>query len=78
MNVRTRTARPGLRLGTLALAVFGFATALTASAGFPNCGQCLNDYYACRNAGGDFDSCANPFWDCERANGCPLSFPPEI
>ena len=74
--MNTRRIRP--RLVALALAMFGFAAALTATAGVPRCDQCLDQYYACRYAGGDYDGCLNEFWDCERANGCPLSFPPEI
>ncbi|NNC24720.1 hypothetical protein HKX41_11315, partial [Salinisphaera sp. USBA-960] len=58
--MNTRRIRP--RLVALALAMFGFAAALTATAGVPRCDQCLDQYYACRNAGGDYDGCLNEFW----------------
>lgn len=76
MNDRNRRAR--LRLGAFALAAFGFATALSATAEVPRCDHCLGEYYACRNAGGDYDSCVNEFWNCEISNGCQISLPPDF
>lgn len=76
MNIRNRRIRP--RLGALALAAFGFATALSATAEVPRCDHCLGEYYGCRSAGGEYEACVNAFWDCETANGCAISLPPDF
>lgn len=65
------------RLGIVAAGVFGFAASLTASAGFRDCSHCLPAYHACVQSGNPDPqpSCLEQFWDCERAGGCPISFP---
>ncbi|SDX27418.1 hypothetical protein [Lysobacter enzymogenes] len=73
-----RHRRFHLRLGALAVAAFGFAAALTATAAVPDCAQCMTGYYDCRAAGYDADSCRNDLFFCQRVNRCPLEEPPEI
>lgn len=69
------TRHPRLRL---ALAAFGFAAALAATAATTRCEQCITAYYDCRAAGFDYDSCRNDLMFCQRANHCPMVEPPEI
>lgn len=76
MNTRNRSIR--LRLGAFALAAFGFAATLSATAAAPGCDHCLGEYQACRSAGGDYDTCVNAFWSCEIAGGCAISLPPDF
>lgn len=76
MNTRNRSIR--LRLGAAALAAFGFAATMTATAAGFGCDHCEGQYYACRSAGGEYEPCVNDFWNCQTSNGCMISLPPDF
>lgn len=66
------------RLTALALGAFGFATALTATAGFPDCEYCLQGYYYCRDNIPDANpSCLDQLFDCQIHNRCEPTYPPD-
>ncbi|WP_206409666.1 hypothetical protein [Lysobacter enzymogenes] len=71
-------SRRMFRLTAVALGVFGFSAALTASAGLPNCDYCLQGYYQCRDNSPDAQpSCMDQLFQCEIDNRCEPSFPPD-
>ncbi len=71
-------SRRMFRLTAVALGVFGFSAALTASAGLPNCDYCLQGYYQCRDNSPDAQpSCMDQLFQCEIENRCEPSFPPD-
>lgn len=74
MNTRKRS----IRLAAVAFGVFGFAAALTASAGRPNCDYCLAGYYQCRDNTPDAQpSCLDQLFQCQIDNRCEPSLPPD-
>jgi len=71
-------SRRMFRLTAVALGVFGFSAALTASAGLPNCDYCLQGYYQCRdNTPGAQPSCMDQLFQCQIDNRCEPTFPPD-
>lgn len=71
-------SRRMFRLTAVALGVFGFSAALTASAGLPNCDYCLQGYYICRDNTPDAQpSCMDQLFQCQIDNRCQPTFPPD-
>jgi hypothetical protein len=74
VNTRNRS----IRLTTIAFGVFGFAAALTATAGIPDCRYCLAGYYQCRDNTPDAQpSCLDQLFQCQIDNRCDPSLPPD-
>lgn len=74
MNTRNRSTR----LAAIAFGVFGFAAALSATAGRPNCDYCLAGYYQCRDNTPDANpSCMDQLFNCQIDNRCEPTYPPD-
>jgi hypothetical protein len=74
VNTRNRS----IRLTAIAFGVFGFAAALTATAGIPDCRYCLEGYYQCRDNTPDAQpSCMDQLFQCQIDNRCDPSLPPD-
>lgn len=71
------TRNRSVRLAAIACGAFGFALALSASAGIAQCDHCLRDYWLCEENQPDAQpSCLQQYFDCQTANGCEATFPP--